>query len=143
MKFGITVPNLGRFFDVRTLADLFRDAEAAGWDGFFVWDHLLFGPIPVADPWMALTAVALNTRRIRLGPMVTPLPRRDPFKLARETVTLDHLSNGRLILGVGSGAGPWEWEHLGHPSDPKTRGEMLDEALEVLTSLWGGSALSL
>jgi alkanesulfonate monooxygenase SsuD/methylene tetrahydromethanopterin reductase-like flavin-dependent oxidoreductase (luciferase family) len=138
MRFGITVPNFGDYFDARLLAALARDAEAAGWDGFFLWDHVLYGPVPVVDPWIALTAIALNTERIRLGTMVTPLPRRHIYKLARETVSLDHLSKGRLIFGVGIGAGAWEWEYLGLPSDLKVRGEMLDEGLELLTKLWSG-----
>jgi hypothetical protein len=138
MKYGIVVPLFDAFFDSRLVADLARDAENAGWDGFFVWDHVLLWPTPVADPWITLAAIALNTQRIRLGPMVTPLPRRRPVKLARETITLDHLSHGRLILGVGIGDGPWEWEYLGEERDPKVRGEMLDEGLELISHLWTG-----
>ncbi len=103
---------------------------------------MLFGAFPIADPWIALTAIALATSRIRIGPMVTPVPRRRPVKLARETVTLDHLSNGRLILGVGIGAGPWEYDYLGEEGDPKVRGGMLDEGLEVLTHIWSGELFS-
>src|SRR5919198_263624 len=90
------------------------------------------------DPWIALATIALSTQRIRIGPMVTPLPRRRPVKLARETVSLDHLSDGRLILGVGIGAGPWEWDYLGEESDMRIRGAMLDEGLELITRLWSG-----
>src|SRR5689334_13471095 len=115
-----------------------RDAEAAGWDGFFLWDHVILWPTPTCDPWVALAAVALATERVRIGPLVTPLPRRRITKLARETVTLDHLSNGRLVLGVGIGLGPWEWEYLGEETDLRTRGAMLDEGLELLTKLWSG-----
>jgi alkanesulfonate monooxygenase SsuD/methylene tetrahydromethanopterin reductase-like flavin-dependent oxidoreductase (luciferase family) len=92
----------------------------------------------VVDPWVALTAVALSTSRLRLGPMVTPLPRRRPVKLARETVSLDHLSGGRLILGVGIGAMPYEWNYLGEEPDARVRGAMLDKGLEVLAGLWSG-----
>ena len=138
MQYGITIPPFGECFHPRTLADLARDAEAAGWDGFFIWDHLLFGPVPVVDPWVALMAIALSTERIRLGPMVTPLPRRRPAKLAREVVSVDHLSNGRLTLGVGIGAGPWEWDYLGEEPDLKVRGAMLDEGLAVLMGLTSG-----
>ena len=132
MRFAITAPNFGDYFDVRRLAALARDAEQAGWDGFFLWDHLLYGPVPVADPWVALTAIALNTERLRFGTLVTPLPRRDLPKLARETVSLDHLSHGRLTLGVGTGAGPWEWAYLGHVADERVRGAMLERVIRSL-----------
>src|SRR5437867_2328127 len=138
MQYGITLPNFGDFFDPRLLAQLAREAEQAGWDGFFIWDHVLLFPTPTVDPWVALAAIALATERIRIGPLVTPLPRRRPTKLARETVSIDHLSNGRLVLGVGIGAGPWEWDYLGEESDLKARGDMLDEGLELLTRLWSG-----
>jgi probable F420-dependent oxidoreductase len=140
MYYGVDLPHFGDCADVRLLADMAREAEAAGWDGFFLWDHILFsfGTTPMVDPWIALTAVALATERIRFGPMVTPLPRRRPTKLARETATLDRLSNGRLILGVGSGEDPGEFEGLGEEADSKTRGDMLDEGLDVLAKLWSG-----
>ena len=90
---GIIVPNFGDYSDPRTLAELAHEAEESGWDGFFVFDHMLSGKvgIPVADPWIALAAIAMHTSRIRIGPMVTPLPRRRPWKVARETATLDRL----------------------------------------------------
>jgi alkanesulfonate monooxygenase SsuD/methylene tetrahydromethanopterin reductase-like flavin-dependent oxidoreductase (luciferase family) len=132
------VPNWGDFSDPRALADAAREAETAGWDGFFVWDHVQFIPMPTVDPWIALAAIALATERIRIGPLVTPLPRRRPVKLARETVSLDHLSNGRLVLGVGIGLGPWEWDYMGEEADLVTRGAMLDEGLDLLTKLWTG-----
>src|SRR5687768_12960225 len=138
MRFGVSVPNFGAYGDARVLAALARDAEAAGWDGFFIWDHLLFGPVPVVDTWVALTAIALQTERIRIGPMVTPIPRRRLPKLARETVSIDHLSGGRLVLSVGLGGGPWEWEYLGEPSDLRSRASMLDEGLVVLSHMWSG-----
>ena len=106
MRYAVNVPNFAEYADVRAAAALAAEAEAAGWDGFFVWDHIVFAKeqrLPVADPWILLAAVALATERLRLGPMVTPLARRRPWKVARETVTLDHLSGGRLILGVGLG----------------------------------------
>jgi alkanesulfonate monooxygenase SsuD/methylene tetrahydromethanopterin reductase-like flavin-dependent oxidoreductase (luciferase family) len=138
IRFGLSVPNFGECFDPRRLAGMARDAEAAGWDGFFLWDHVLLMPTPTVDPWVALAAIALATERIRIGPLVTPVPRRRPTKLARETISLDHLSNGRLILGVGIGSGPWEWDYLGEEPDLRTRGAMLDEALDLLTRLWTG-----
>jgi alkanesulfonate monooxygenase SsuD/methylene tetrahydromethanopterin reductase-like flavin-dependent oxidoreductase (luciferase family) len=138
VQFGITIPPFGEWFDPRILAGLGKEAEDAGWDGFFLWDHLLFGPVPVVDVWVALTAIALSTRRIRIGPMVTPVPRRRPTTLARQVVSVDHLSAGRLILGVGIGAGPWEWEYLGEERDLRARAAMLDEGLEVLVGLISG-----
>ena len=143
MQFGIDIPLFGPFADIHTVVALARDAEAAGWDGFFIWDDVATGGgQPLADPWIALTAVAVNTRRLRIGPMVTPLARRRPWKVARETVTLDHLSGGRLILGVGLGDDRAQFDNLGEPTSLKTRGAMLDEALAVLAGLWSGERFS-
>ena len=146
MNFGIDVPNHGDYSDPGLLVELACEAEAAGWDGFFIWDHLVRWNdrrIPVVDPWIALAAIAVKTEHIRLGPMVTPLARRRPWKVARETVTLDRLSGGRLILGIGLGSrSSAEFKAFGDEGDPKARGAMLDEALEVLAGLWGGEAFS-
>lgn len=146
MKFAINTPNFGAYSDVRQMAELAREAEEAGWDGFFIWDHIGSGPHwpdAFADPWITLAAMALATRRITLGPIVTPLPRRRPWKVAREAVTLDHLSNGRLVLGVGIGTDrEREYSCFGEEADPKVHGERLDEALEVLTRLWSGETFS-
>ncbi|MFI5273021.1 MAG: LLM class flavin-dependent oxidoreductase [Ktedonobacterales bacterium] len=138
MEYGLSIPNWGDTSDPRTLAALAHDAEQAGWDGFFLWDHITFGPFPTSDPWVDLASIALATERIRIGTLVTPLPRRRITKLARETTSIDQLSHGRLILGVGIGAGPWEWEQLGETTDLKVRGAMLDEGLDLLTQLWSG-----
>lgn len=140
MRYGISIPNFGPYVDARLLAELAYRAEEAGWDGFFVWDHVYWNVLPIADPWVSLTAIAMRTERVRIGTMVTPLPRRRPVKLARETVTLDHLSGGRLTLGVGLGVRAQEWEQLGEESDLRVRGEMLDESLEVLQQLWRAEA---
>ena len=136
MRFAIDFPTSGQFSDPRLLAGLAQDAENAGWDGCFVWDHIqLESAEPVADPWITLAAMALTTTRIRIGTLVTPLFRRNPWKLARETVTLDHLSKGRLILGVGSGTDVFgEISTFGGPLDDRIRAQMLDEGLTVLTS---------
>jgi alkanesulfonate monooxygenase SsuD/methylene tetrahydromethanopterin reductase-like flavin-dependent oxidoreductase (luciferase family) len=146
MRYAVNVPNFEDYSDVRTVAALAVDAEAAGWDGFFVWDHLTFvkaWKLRIADPWLLLAGVALATVRLRLGPMVTPLARRRPWKVARETVTLDRLSGGRLVLGVGLGEPPEdEYGSFGEPTDPAVRAEMLDEGLEVLTRLWSGETVS-
>ena len=88
------------------VAELAAKAERKGWDGFFVWDHVAYAePVrALADPWVTLAAVAMRTERVKIGPLVTPLARRRPHQLARETVTLDRLSRGRLVLGVGLGS---------------------------------------
>ncbi len=140
MHHGISIPNFGPFFDALLLADLANDAEKAGWDGFFVWDHVYWNLFPIADPWVSLTAIAMRTQRMRIGTMVTPLPRRRPVTLARQTVTLDYLCAGRLVLGVGLGVRPQEWEQLGEESDLRVRAEMLDESLDILGQLWRGEA---
>lgn len=146
LKYGVSLPPHGDYGDPRRIADLAKEAEDAGWDGFFLWDHLTFmrgytGPI--IDPWIGLAAVACATDRIRLGPMVTPLARRRPSKVARETVTLDHLSNGRLILGVGLGyPRDSEFEDFGEEGDDKVRADKLDEALDVIVGLWSGEPFS-
>ena len=108
MQYGLYFPNFGMFGAPDVVVDLAVTAERAGWDGVFPWDHIQGGHWagPVIDPWVAMGAAAAATERIRIGPMVTPVPRRRPAKLAREAVTLDHLSGGRLTLGVGIGWPP-------------------------------------
>lgn len=141
MHYGLYLPNFGAFGDAQTLVSLALDAEASGWDGFFIWDHIAGFDNTMVDPWVGLAAVAQATRTLRIGTTVTPVPRRRPHKLARETVSLDRLSGGRLIFGVGTGEGAPEYEHLGEEGEHRVRGAMLDEALEVITGLWRGEAL--
>lgn len=143
MRYGVYVPNFGPYGDAKVLADLAYEAEEAGWDGFFLWDQvskttLTPGVDPMVDPWVALAAIAMRTQAMRLGTLVTPLPRRRPWMLARETISLDRLSTGRLIFGVGSGGGYFDFDALGEASDSKTLAALLDEGLEVLTGLWSG-----
>jgi alkanesulfonate monooxygenase SsuD/methylene tetrahydromethanopterin reductase-like flavin-dependent oxidoreductase (luciferase family) len=144
VRYGLSVPCFGVGVDAALLARWAAVAETAGWDGFFLWDHLFPfspGPVDVVDPWISLTAAAVGTTAIRLGTLVTPLPRRRPMVVARQTATLDRLSGGRLILGVGIGAGPYEWEYCGEQADPRIRGDMLDEHLGLLDRLWSGAAV--
>jgi alkanesulfonate monooxygenase SsuD/methylene tetrahydromethanopterin reductase-like flavin-dependent oxidoreductase (luciferase family) len=138
---GLYVAPFDELVDPNVLAELAASAEEHGWDGFFVWDHVRYRPPvrAVADPWVALAAVASATERIRLGPMVTPLSRRRIHKLARETVTLDLLSRGRLTLGVGLGSDRNdELEPFGEVADPRERARLLDEGLDRLSAYWGG-----
>jgi alkanesulfonate monooxygenase SsuD/methylene tetrahydromethanopterin reductase-like flavin-dependent oxidoreductase (luciferase family) len=139
-KRGIFVAPFDELADPRLLAELASDAESQGWDGFFLWDHIVYRPPvrAVIDPWVALAAVACATQRLRLGPLVTPLSRRRVHKLARETVTLDHLSDGRLTLGVGLGSdNNGELEPFGEVVEPRERARLLDQGLERLSAYWG------
>jgi alkanesulfonate monooxygenase SsuD/methylene tetrahydromethanopterin reductase-like flavin-dependent oxidoreductase (luciferase family) len=142
MRYGFFLPNFGPFGDARCLAELAARAEAAGWDGFFIWDHMLFSTsdsYPVADPWVALAAAATATERVRLGALMTPLSRRRPWKVARETVSLDHLSRGRLVFGASLGFPPdADFQLFGEVWPARDRARLLDEGLEVLTRLWSG-----
>ena len=136
---GIFVAPFGELADVRALAELAAAAEEAGWDGFFVWDHIRYSPpsLEVADPWIALTSVALATSRVRIGPLVTPVSRRRPHKLARETATLDRLSGGRLVLGAGLGSdNHGEFVDFGEVSEPRERAKLLDDGLDTLERHW-------
>lgn len=144
MRFAINIPNFGSYADAAVVADLARTAERAGWDGLFVWDHIVVADgMPVGDPWVILTAVAMATERITIGPMVTPLPRRRPWVVARQTVTLDHLSGGRLVLGVGIGVPEQvEFGTFGEPTGVRERAERLDEALDVIVGIWSGEPFS-
>lgn len=141
VKRAIFVAPFDELMEPRLLAELAQSAEEKGWDGFFLWDHLQYRPPvrAVSDPWVALAAMAYPTERIRLGPLVTPLSRRRIGKLARETVTLDHLSGGRVTLGVGLGSdNTGEIEEFGLPSDPRERARLLDEGLTDLNIYWTG-----
>ena len=147
MRHGLDVPNFGEFADIRALAELAEAADHGGWDGFFLWDHIApsFAPgegVPTADVTVALTAIALATERIRFGALVTPLARRRPQKLARELVSLDLLSSGRLVLGVGLGSPPdTEFSDFGENPDNRHRAALLDESLELITRFWQGEAV--
>jgi alkanesulfonate monooxygenase SsuD/methylene tetrahydromethanopterin reductase-like flavin-dependent oxidoreductase (luciferase family) len=142
MRSGLFLPLFDALADPAVVVRLCVEAEEAGWDGVFVWDNLRFGEpvVDVADPWITLAAIATATERIRLGPMVTPLARRRPVKVARETATLDWLSGGRLTLGVGLGSDGFasEYSITGEEVDDRRRGSMLDESLEILSAAWSG-----
>src|SRR6476661_751323 len=125
--------------DPRTVADLAAEAEAAGWDGVFYYDAIAIGDAEMYDPWVVMAAMAMRTERVRLGAIVTPPSRRRPWKLARETMTLDRLSNGRLVVPVGLGAlDDGAFGNVGEPTDNRIRAELLDESLEIVEGLWTG-----
>ena len=142
MRSGLYIPLFDELADPALVARLCAEAEEAGWHGVFVWDHVRWHEpvVDVADTQITLAAIAGATERIRLGPMVTPLARRRPVKVARETATLDRLSNGRLTLGVGLGSDRFgsEYSITGEELDDRKRAQMLDEALEILQAAWSG-----
>ncbi|MDA0169464.1 LLM class flavin-dependent oxidoreductase [Solirubrobacter taibaiensis] len=142
MRSGLFLPLFDALADPLVVARLAAEAEEAGWDGVFVWDHVRWREpiLEVADPWITLAAIATATERVRLGPMVTPLARRRPVKVARETATLDVLCGGRLTLGVGLGSDSFggEYSLTGEETDDRVRARMLDESLEILTAAWSG-----
>lgn len=136
MEFGLSVPP---FTDPSTVVSLAVAAEESGWDGFFLWDHLRWNDrVDVHDPWSLLGAIAVQTTRIRIGTMVTPLARRRPWVVAKHLVTLDHLSNGRVTFGVGLGDPPdLDFADFGDEADNKVKAAMVDEGLDVLAGLVG------
>jgi len=137
MRFAIYVPCYGETYgDPSVLCDLAVEAEAAGWDGFFMWDHVVAQPL-VADPWVTLGAIAARTETLTLGPMITPVPRRRPWKLALEASTLQRLSGGRLVLGVGMGV-PRDFTSFGEASDAKSRAARMTEGVELVRKLLSG-----
>lgn len=129
MRYGFVLP----YGDARTTADVASELEAAGWDGLFAWE-----PVWGIDAWVCLTAAAMRTERIRLGTMLTPLARMRPWELASKSATLDNLSNGRVIISVGLGAVDTGLAEFGEATERKTRAELLDEGLEIVTGLWRG-----
>jgi alkanesulfonate monooxygenase SsuD/methylene tetrahydromethanopterin reductase-like flavin-dependent oxidoreductase (luciferase family) len=125
IRSALWLPIFDPLSDPVLVAELAAEAEEAGWHGIFVWDHLRWrAPVSeVADPWITLAAVAAATTTVRFGPMVSPIPRRRPAKLAKETATLDRLSGGRLTLGVGIGSDRFagELSATGEQLDDKVR----------------------
>ena len=135
MNYGVIITG----GDPRTVAELAAEAETAGWDGAFFWDGVALGAMDTFDPWVVLAAMAMRTERIRLGAIVFAPTRRRPWKLAREALSIDHLSNGRLLLPVGLGTpDDGAFGNVGEPTDLRTRAELLDETLAILDGLWSG-----
>ncbi len=144
MQYGITLPLSGIDGDLQRLIEYAHIAEEAGWDGIFLEDYIFYwGTQGITyDPWLALAAIAMRTKRVRLGFSVTPLSRRRPWKLAREAITLDHLSNGRVILGFGLGDENDKSFSFGEVIDRQQRAEMLDEGLDILAGAMSGEPFS-
>lgn len=144
MKFGLNVIHVWNVKNpAEFLLDLAVAADKAGWDGFFLWDHITwYVPANMVDPLMMLGTIASRTKNLQLGTIVTPLPRRRPQIVARQLVTLDHLSHGRAVLGVGIGGDARDFTAFGEEFNYRLLAEKLDEALEVITELWSGEAVS-
>lgn len=154
MNHGLVLPNWIAGSDVARLVDAAVAAEESGWNGVFLADHLIFPPPSelgarsaggeswaMPDPWISLSAIAASTSTIRLGTWVTPVARRQPWQVARDVATLDRLSGGRVILGVGLGRRP-DYELFGHPWTLKWAAERTDEALDVIDRLWRGESVT-
>lgn len=142
MKVGLSIPVMD---EPSSLVDIGVAAETNGWDGVFVWHHVVGTPdfaVPMSDAWVVLGALAARTERVRLGTTVTGLPRHQPQEVARQAVTVDRLSGGRMTLGVGLGEPPSEYTTLGRSADRRTLAAMLDEGLEVVSGLWSGQPFS-
>ncbi len=145
MRYGIVIPG----GNPAVQCEMAQAAEAARWDALFVPDAIAIqdfsgNAMALFDPWVMLAAIAAKTQRIRFGPLIAAVPRRRPWKLARETGTIDHLSNGRLILAAGLGAAPDDggFSKVGEPIDLKTRAELMDECLAIVNGLWTGKPFS-
>lgn len=140
MKYGLYCPTFGEYANPKYLNEIAQLAENSGWDGFFIWDHILLtgSGLPVADAITTLAAISSKTKQIKLGPMVTPIPRRRPWKLAKELITLDHISNGRIILGAGIGNPDWEFTLFGEDPNLRKRAQKLDEGLEIISQMCSG-----
>src|SRR5947209_5220637 len=141
LRFAIGVPIINAYADVRLLADLAQEAESSGWDGFFIWGHLIYwdSRAELVDPWVALTAIALATQRVLIGVLVAAVARRRPWVLDRQAATIDRLSGGRLVFGAGLGSMPEEYARFGEDADDHVRAAKLDEGLEIVAGLWSGA----
>jgi alkanesulfonate monooxygenase SsuD/methylene tetrahydromethanopterin reductase-like flavin-dependent oxidoreductase (luciferase family) len=129
MQYGFVLP----FTDPKILVELGPEVERAGWDGVFVAE-MIWGP----DAWVALSGIAVQTGRIKLGTMLSPISRMRPWKIASEAATLDQLSGGRVILAVGLGALDTGFAEFGEVTDRAIRNELIDESLEIMQRLWTG-----
>ncbi len=150
MRFGVTLPNCGVGDDPRAVIDLAVEAEAAGWDGVFVWDFPIGSPEignedvqKIHEAWVLLAAIAMRTERVVLGTMITPLAWRAPWLVAKQAATMQALSGGRFVLSVGLGAPPSKGTQFYEETDRRVRAQMLDEGLQIVHALWSGESLEL
>jgi alkanesulfonate monooxygenase SsuD/methylene tetrahydromethanopterin reductase-like flavin-dependent oxidoreductase (luciferase family) len=143
---GIYAPIYNDYGDPSRLVTLAQTAESAGFDGFFVWDHLAIeseGELELADATVVLAAVAQATSTIKIGPLITPLARRRPWKVAKEIATLDHLSGGRFVFGVGLGEpAEVEFAAFGEDASAKGRAERVDEGLALIERFLHGETVN-
>jgi alkanesulfonate monooxygenase SsuD/methylene tetrahydromethanopterin reductase-like flavin-dependent oxidoreductase (luciferase family) len=145
MRFAVGLPNVGPFGDPVLLADLAVAAEARGWDGVFLWDHLLHHDPdwPVADPIVTISAMAARTSAVRLAVLMVAIPRRRPWKVAKEFATLDHLTGGRMIMGASLGSMDREYEAFGEDPSLRERARRLDDGLELIDRCWSGEPVEI
>lgn len=143
LNHGLLLWNTAELAEAEVLVEWAVEADEAGWDGVFFGDHLIY-PITASeerqalfDPWISFAGIATRTENIKLGTWITPVPRRQPWQLARNLATLDHLSEGRVILGAGIGTTP-DFTKFGQQYDKRRLAEKFDEALDVITGLWSG-----
>lgn len=147
LNYGIVLPNWEVNGDAEQLVEYAVEAETVGWDGVFLADHLIFPQmrpdeevtedLDFPDPWITLAGIAAQTTKLRLGTWITPIPRRQPWQVARDLATLDQLSNGRVILGAGMGT-PTDYTKFGEAWEPRRLGRRYDEAIDVIVGLWRG-----
>lgn len=145
MHWGLSLSLSQELSDPGTIAEIAVTAEQAGWDGVFVWDHLWNRTlVPFADPWVTLAAIAVATERVRIGPMITPLPRRRVQVVAQQATTLDRLSAGRVVLALGLGVDSYgEFSVFDEPaSDDRARAAALDAGIAVLLPMLAGEPVA-
>jgi len=145
VKIGLYVPNFGKSSHPQHLVQMAVEAEKSGWDGFFLWDHIVEWDkrVPLSDSLTTLAGIATMTKRIKIGTTLSPIPRYKPWAVARQITTLDHLSNGRMILSVGLGAvESCDYARFGENPDNKVLAEKLDESLRIIAGLWTGKKFS-
>jgi alkanesulfonate monooxygenase SsuD/methylene tetrahydromethanopterin reductase-like flavin-dependent oxidoreductase (luciferase family) len=141
MRYGFIIPDL-QDASIAAIAELAHEAEQSGWDGVFFWDadwHI--------SPWVAIAAMALATRQARLGAILHPLAWRQPWLFARDSASLDQLSQGRLTISIGMGAVETQdfargRTRFGSPVDRAVRAQLIDEGLDIVNGLWSGKPFS-
>jgi len=145
VRWGLSISLAGDLADPGLLAEVALAAEEAGWDGVFVWDHLWNHTlVPFADPFVTLAAIAAATERVQIGTMVCALPRRRPQLVAQSTTSLDRLSGGRMVLGLGLGVDSYgEYSLFDEPAvDDRARAAALDAGIGQLEQMLTGGPVA-